>query len=99
MSVLEHLEVLLSHKFHENTMLGKVMLVLVSYSIVQILAQDLGIPSGKRQSALVHWLPFQMVLLFAGAFSVTQDTKLATITTGTYYVLKYVYSMGQLADM
>lgn len=97
MSVLEHLEILLAHKFEATTLTGKIMLVLVAYSIVQILAEDLGIKPGEIQRKLVQWLPVQMILLFSGAFSVTHDNQLSLITVGIYYGLKYMYSFGKTA--
>ena len=73
----------------------KVILVLAAYGIVQVLAQDLGIKTGKKQRDLIQSLPVQIALLFAGAYVVTNDTNLAVATTALYYGLKYVYSEGE----
>ena len=43
----------------------KIVLVLAAYGIVQVLAQDLGIKTGKKQRDLVQKMPVQIALLFA----------------------------------
>ena len=75
----------------------KIVLVLAAYGIVQVLAQDLGIKTGKKQRDLVQSMPVQIALLFSGAYTVTNDVSLAVITTAIYYFLKYVYSDGKLS--
>jgi len=72
----------------------RILKALGTYGIVQILAQDLGIKSGKKQVELVHKLPVQVALLYAGAYLTVEDAELAAITTGLYFFLKYVYSEG-----
>ena len=66
-----------------------------AYGILQVLAQDLGIKTGKKQRDLVQSIPVQIFLLYCGAYSITDDHFLAIITTIIYYVLKYIYSNGQ----
>jgi hypothetical protein len=83
----------------ENPMSNKIMLVLAAYGIVQILAQDLGIKTGKKQRDLIQSMPVQIALLYSGAYSVTNDHQLAMITTGLYYFLKYVYSGGETSTV
>jgi hypothetical protein len=77
----------------------KLVLILAAYGIVQVLAQDLGIKSGKKQRDLIQKLPVQIALFFAGAYVVTNDTNLTVITVGIYYGLKYVYSEGKLSNV
>ena len=77
----------------------KIVLVLAAYGIVQVLAQDLGIKTGKKQRDLIQSLPVQFALLFAGAYVVTNDTNLAVAATGLYYGLKYVYSEGKTSTV
>lgn len=72
----------------------KIVLILAAYGIVQILAQDLGVKTGKKQRDLIQKIPIQISLLFAGAYTVTNDTNLALISVGIYYILKYYYSEG-----
>ena len=71
------------------------LLILGAYGIVQVLAQDLGIKTGKKQRDLVQSMPVQLILLFAGAYSVTDNYVNAAIATGMYYGLKYAYSGGK----
>lgn len=75
------------------------LMVLGAYGIVQVLAQDLGIKTGKRQRDLVQMMPVQMILLFAGAFTVTEDINLALIAVAAYYFLKYVFSAGETSEV
>ena len=83
----------------ENPTTKKAILVLAAYGIVQILAQDLGIKTGKKQRDLVQSLPIQILLLYSGAYTVTNDHQLALITTGIYYFLKYIYSKGEVSEV
>lgn len=66
----------------------KILKLLAAYGMVQILAQDLGVKTGKEQRDLVQSQPVQAILLFAGAYSVMEDYKLALLVTGMYYGLK-----------
>ena len=75
------------------------LLILGAYGIVQVLAQDLGIKTGKKQRDLVQKLPVQILLLFAGAYTVTNDVELAIYTTAIYYGLKYIYSNGETSNV
>ena len=77
----------------------KIVLVLAAYGIVQVLAQDLGIKTGKKQRDLVQKMPVQIALLFAGAYTVTNNVELAVYTTGLYYGLKYIYSNGETSNV
>ena len=77
----------------------KIVSILAAYGIVQVLAQDLGIKTGKKQRDLVQKLPIQVALLYAGAYTVTEDINLALITTGIYFTLKYIYSDGKTSTV
>ena len=73
----------------------KILLVLAAYGIIQVLAQDLGIKTGKKQRDLVQSMPVQLALLYASGWAVTSDHQTAGIATGLYYFLKYGYSGGE----
>ena len=79
--------------------LGNLLNLISTYSIVQVLAQDLGIKTGKKQRDLVQKLPVQIALLYSGAYTVTEDINLSLITTGIYLFLKYVYSEGKTSNV
>lgn len=72
--------------------------IFAAYGIVHTFAQDLGIKPGKKQNELVHSMPFQVLILFSGAFSVTDNFTLALYATIIFYYLKYVYSKGITID-
>ena len=75
------------------------LLILGAYGIVQLLAEDLGIKTGKKQIDLVQSMPVQIILLYAGAYTVTENYTNAFIATSIYYFLKYVYSEGKTSNV
>ena len=81
-----------------DALIGKqfnnILLVLGAYGVLQVLAQDLGVKTGKKQRDLVQKPIVLMLLLYGCAFSVTQDHYLSVITMVLYYFLKYIYSGG-----
>ncbi len=72
----------------------RMLLVVAAYGIVQVLAQDLGVKTGKKQRDLIQSEPVLAFILFAGAYSVTEDVTTAGAATALYYLLKFVYSKG-----
>lgn len=75
----------------------KVILLLATYGIVQVLAQDLGIPSGDKQVKLIQTQPVEAAILYAGGYTVSEDHSIALMALAAYYFLKYVYS-NKLAE-
>lgn len=90
-------EFLKNYQLNENQ--KKIVLILAAYGIVQVLAQDLGIKTGKKQRDLIQKLPVQIPLLFSGAYLVTDNFYLAFVATAIYYVLKYIYSKGETSNV
>lgn len=80
-----------------NSTQKKISSVLAAYGIIQVLAQDLGIKTGKKQRDLVKKLPVQVVLFFSAAYMITNDVYLATVAISIYFGLKYYYSKGETA--
>lgn len=78
---------------------SNIIRVAAAYGIVQVLAQDLGIKTGKLQGKIVRSIPVQMGLLYSAAYLVTNDVTLALIATGIYYFLKYVVSGGKTSPV
>ena len=76
-------------------------MILAAYGIIQVLAQDLGIKTGKKQRDLVQKMPFQIIFLFAGAYTIVGSDNVAEalIATGMYYILKFVYSDGETSPV
>jgi len=75
----------------------KVILLLATYGIVQVLAQDLGIPSGDKQVKLIQTQPVEAAILYAGGYTVSEDHNIALMALVAYYFLKYIYS-NKLAE-
>ena len=86
-------------QFLDNPNSKKVILVFAAYGIVQVLAQDLGIKTGKKQRDLIQTLPMQLGLLYSAAYTVTEDHQLSAISVGIYYFLKYVYAGGETSEV
>ena len=82
-----------------NKNFNKIFAIMASYGIVQVLAQDLGIKTGKKQRDLVQAQPLQFFILYSGAFFVSSDHTVAVITTALYYFLKYIYSGGETSQV
>jgi|TARA_B100001093_G_scaffold312106_1_gene297850 hypothetical protein len=82
-----------------NLNLDEVLKIGAAYGILQVLAQDLGIKTGKKQRDLVQSKPVQIFLMYSGGFAVTGDHKTAFISTIIYYFLKYVYSNGETSGV
>lgn len=66
------------------------ILFFAGYGIVQVLAQDLYIESSEFQKKIVNLLPFQLVLLFSGAYMVTERDDLSIMILTLYYILKNI---------
>jgi len=78
-----------------NITTDDVLKIGAAYGILQILAQDLGIKTGKKQRDLIQSMPVQIFLMYCGSYATTGDHKTAMIATVLYYVLKYIYSNGE----
>ena len=72
--------------------LGNLLNLISTYSIVQVLAQDLGIKTGRKQRDLIQNFYVQMIILYSCAFMITKSFRDSLIVTFTYYFLKYIYS-------
>ncbi len=84
-------------KLNKNT--KKIVKIIGSYGIIQVLAQDLGIKTGKKQRDLMHKIPVQFALLFSGSYLATSDTHVSLISVLIYFGLKYIYSKGETSKV
>ena len=75
--------------------MDEVLKIGAAYGILQVLAQDLGIKTGKKQRDIAQSIPVQIFLMYSGGYAVTGDHKTAMIATIIYYVLKYLVSNGE----
>lgn len=78
---------------------NNILKILGAYGIVQVLAQDLGIKTGKKQRDLVQKIEIQIILLYSAAYIATNNYILSFITILIYYILKYGYSKGELSKV
>ena len=78
---------------------NRILVILSAYGIIQILAQDLGIKTGKKQRDFIQRFPNQIIFMYAGAYTVTNNYFDAGIATMLYYFLKYVYSKGKTSKV
>ncbi len=89
------MKLLLPKKVHQ------IVMILAAYGIIQVLAQDLGIKTGKKQRDLIQSYPTQAFFLFAGAYTIVGEDHVgeAAIATGLYYFLKYILSNGETSEV
>lgn len=83
----------------EKNILNNLLKIIGGYGIVQVLAQDLGIKTGKKQRDLIQTGYVQIVILYSAAYITTGDYILSFITTLAYYFLKYYYSDGETSEV
>lgn len=76
-----------------------ILRILGGYGIVQILAQDMGIKTGKVQRNLIQQPIIQAVLLMSGAYSITGNIDEGFISTLIYLVLKYNVSGNRTSEV
>ena len=82
-----------------NLTFNEVLKIGAAYGILQVLAQDLGIKTGKKQRDLVQSKLVQIFLMYSGGFAVTGNHKTAAIAIFIYYFLKYIYSNGETSPV
>ena len=75
------------------------LLILGGYGIVQVLSQDMGMRTGKRQRDLVQSEPFTFLFFFGGSFTLLRRVDLALYSVFLYYFLKYIYSGGVTSEV
>ena len=83
----------------DKKMLNNIITILGTYGIIQVLAQDLGIKTGKKQRDLIQKQPVQFIMLYSGAFTVTSSHMNSLMTVFLYYFLKIVYSGGETSSV
>ena len=82
-----------------NLSIEDILKIGAAYGILQVLAQDLGIKTGKKQRDIVQSIPIQIFLMYSGGYAVTGDHKTASIATVLYYILKYIVSNGETSGV
>ena len=79
--------------------IGKILNLISTYSIVQVLAQDLGIKTGIKQRDLIQNFYVQMLVLYSCSFMITNSFRDSLIVTYFYYFLKYIYSNNETSSV
>ena len=85
--------------FYDKVFFEDILLILGGYTIVQVLAQDMGLKTGKRQRDLVQSEPFTFFLVYGGSFTLLRRSDLALYSAFLYYFLKYIYSGGVTSEV
>ncbi len=77
-----------------NRQINYILRVIGAYGIIQVLAQDLGIRTGKTQSDFVKTPIVQWLAYFGTAFCLTNNRSEAMVGATLYFILKYLISDG-----
>ena len=75
------------------------MRVIGAYGIIQVFAQDVGIPTGCEQSKIIHNELVQIIIFTCSAYAVTDDFVQSFLGTSIYFILKYVVSKNVTNDV
>jgi len=78
-----------------NPSLNYILRVIGAYGIIQVLAQDFGIKTGKRQSELTKPEIIQWIIYTGTAYSLVNNRSEAMIASTIYFILKHVISNGE----
>ena len=73
--------------------------VIGGYGIVQVLAQDLGVKTGKVQRNLIQNPISQAILLTSGAYAITNKIDEGFLSTIIYLSLKYNVSGNRTSNV
>lgn len=80
-----------------NRHLNYLLRIIGAYGIIQVLAQDFGIRTGKTQADFVKIPIVQWVAYFGTAFCLTNNRSEAMVGATLYFILKYLISDGVVA--
>lgn len=72
---------------HVQNYVEKILVILAAYGIVQVLAQDIGLETGKRQQKFLKIKPVQILILYSTAYIVVDNHIAALIATILYLFL------------
>lgn len=75
------------------------MRVIGAYGIIQVFAQDVGIPTGCKQSQIIHNIFVQIIIFTCSAYAVTDDFVQSFLGTTMYFTLKYFISKNVTNDV
>jgi hypothetical protein len=79
------------NRIFNEEMFQFVLRVFAAYGSIQVLAQDLGDNPPRKQSRLIQKFPIEFLILFGGAWTISQSYVAALISTLIYYFLFLIY--------
>ena len=82
-----------------DRVMNYVLRVSGGYGIVQVLAQDLGIPSGVNQRNIVQTEAVQFLMLWGGAYALTGHRSEGMVSALLYFVLRLNISNGETSNV
>ena len=68
------------------------------YGLIQVFAQDIGIPTGNLQMAITHYPISKFMLLFSSGYTLTGDRSETLIATLLYFYLRNILSTDVVAS-
>lgn len=86
-------------KYIKNRELNTFLRIFGSYGIIQVLAQDVGIKTGKNQRDIIQKPLFQFVLYLCTAYAITDNRSEAIMGSILYFMLKGIYSEGKTSNV
>jgi hypothetical protein len=75
------------------------MRIIGAYGIIQVFAQDIGVPTGCKQAQLTHNTLVQVMIFTCSAYAVTDDFVQSFAGTILYFTLKHIYSKNKTTDV
>ena len=98
MYLLAHIESLIEQS-KELVPFKFIMRVIGAYGIIQVFAQDIGVPTGCAQARFMHNLAVQLIVFTCSAYAVTDDFMQSFLGTTIYMVMKHVLSKNETNDV
>ena len=86
-------------KYIKNHELNTFLRIFGSYGIIQVLAQDVGIKTGKNQRDIIQKPVLQLLLYICTAYAITDNRSEAIMGAVLYFMLKGIYSEGKLSNV
>jgi uncharacterized membrane protein len=75
------------------SLIDPISIFLFTYGVVQVLAQDLGIESSKKQRRFVKFLPIQILILASASYITSEkNVNITVLIIVVYYLLKILDS-------
>ena len=78
-----------------NPHINYILRLIGAYGIIQVLAQDFGIKTGKKQSDLTKPEFVQWIIFTGTAYSLVHNRSEAMIAATAYFILKFIISNGE----